>query len=51
MFSNGGFIVSSVILWKDYSKGTVIKVKNMILIWMIIGLLAFAMGGLGIGII
>jgi geranylgeranylglycerol-phosphate geranylgeranyltransferase len=51
LLSDGGFIVSSVILWKDYSKENVIKVKNMILIWMIIGLLAFTVGGLGRGII
>ncbi|MCK5402760.1 UbiA family prenyltransferase [Candidatus Bathyarchaeota archaeon] len=50
-FSDGGFIISSIILWKNYSKENVIKVKNMILIWMIIGLLAFAIGGLGRGII
>ena len=50
-FSDGGFIISSIILWKDFSKENVIKIKNMILIWMIIGLLAFAIGGLGRGII
>lgn len=49
-FSDGGFIVSSVILWKNYSKENVVKVKNMILIWMLIGLLAFAIGGLGRGV-
>jgi len=48
-FSNSGFIVSSIILLKDYSKENVVKVKNMILIWMIIGLLAFAIGGFGRG--
>jgi geranylgeranylglycerol-phosphate geranylgeranyltransferase len=49
--SDGGFIVSSIMLWKDYSKDNVVKVKNMILIWMFIGLVAFAMGGWGRGII
>jgi geranylgeranylglycerol-phosphate geranylgeranyltransferase len=50
-FSDIGFIVSSVTLWKDCSKENVRKVKNMILIWMLIGLLAFATGALSRGAI
>ena len=42
-----GFVISSVILVRDYSKENVRQVKNMILIWMLIGLLAFATGALG----
>ena len=49
LVSDGGFIISSIILWKDFTKGTVIKIKNRILIWMFIGLFAFALGGIARG--
>ena len=44
--SDLGFIASSFTLWMDYSKENAERVKNMVLLWMIIGLLAFAAGGL-----
>lgn len=39
-----GFVASSFILLYDYSKESAMKVKNMVLVWMFIGLLAFVAG-------
>jgi len=46
VISDLGFITSSIILWKDYSKENAKRVKNMILLWMIMALLAFTTEGL-----
>lgn len=42
-----GFIASSFILLRDYSKESAVKVKKMVLIWMLLGLLAFTAGVFG----
>ncbi len=39
-----GFAISSFILLRNYSKESAVKVKNMVLMWMGIGLLAFVAG-------
>lgn len=39
-----GFIVSSISLIKDYSRRNTKKIKNIILIWMMMGLIAFITG-------
>jgi len=41
-----GLIASSFILLKDYSKGNARKIKNAVLLWFIIGLLAFIIGAI-----
>ncbi|UCH36918.1 MAG: geranylgeranylglycerol-phosphate geranylgeranyltransferase [Candidatus Bathyarchaeota archaeon] len=41
-----GFIISAFILLRDYSKENAKKVKNMVLFWMLIALLAFLTGGI-----
>ena len=41
-----GLIVSSILLLRDYSRKNAKRVKNLILIWFITGLLAFIMGRL-----
>ncbi len=43
--SGGGFIWSSLSLLRDSSRENAKKVKNMVLAWMCIGLLAFIVGG------
>jgi len=42
-----GLTVSSFMLLKDYSRENARKVKNTILLWFIVGLLAFVIGALG----
>jgi geranylgeranylglycerol-phosphate geranylgeranyltransferase len=39
-----GFAVSSILLLKDYSRENARKIKNMVLLWFILGLLAFVFG-------
>jgi geranylgeranylglycerol-phosphate geranylgeranyltransferase len=39
-----GFAVSSFLLVKDYSRENARKIKNLVLLWFIIGLLAFVFG-------
>ncbi len=39
-----GFAISSFILLRNYSKESAVKVKNMVLMWMGVGLLAFVAG-------
>jgi geranylgeranylglycerol-phosphate geranylgeranyltransferase len=43
-----GFIVSSILLLRNYSRDNAKKVKVFVLIWMLFGLLAFLMGNIGI---
>lgn len=42
-----GFLASSFILLRDYSKESAVKVKKMILVWMLLGLIAFFTGVFG----
>ena len=42
-----GLVASSLLLLKDYSRENARKIKNIILIWFIIGLLAFVAGAIG----
>jgi geranylgeranylglycerol-phosphate geranylgeranyltransferase len=39
-----GFVVSSFMLVRDYSRENARKIKNLVLLWFILGLLAFAFG-------
>jgi len=41
-----GFIYSSIMLLRDYSRENAKKIKNMVLIWFTFGLLAFMFGSL-----
>jgi geranylgeranylglycerol-phosphate geranylgeranyltransferase len=41
-----GFEASAFILLRDHSKGNALKVKRMVLLWMLLGLLAFVAGAL-----
>ena len=41
-----GFVISSVLLIKDYSRENARRTKNMVLLWFILGLLAFVFGAL-----
>jgi geranylgeranylglycerol-phosphate geranylgeranyltransferase len=41
-----GFLVSSFMLLKDFSRENARKVKNLVLLWFIFGLLAFVLGAL-----
>jgi len=41
-----GFIFSSIMLLKDYSRENARKIKNSVLLWFVIGLLAFLLGAL-----
>jgi len=43
-----GFLISSILLLRDYSKDNAKKVKVFVLIWMLFGLLAFLIGSIGI---
>ena len=43
-----GFLISSILLLRDYSKDNAKKVKVFVLIWMLFGLLAFLMSSIGI---
>jgi len=42
-----GLIASSILLIQDYSRGNAKKIKNLVLIWFLFGLLAFIAGTLG----
>jgi len=42
-----GFVASSVMLLKDYSRENARKIKNSVLLWFVIGLLAFVAGAVG----
>jgi len=42
-----GLIVSSLVLAKDHSRETARKVKKTVLLWFVVGLLAFVFGALG----
>lgn len=42
--ADAGFGASSFILLRDYSKKSALRVKRMVLIWMLLGLLAFTTG-------
>jgi len=42
-----GLVASSFMLLKDYSRENARKIKNMVLLWFIIGLLAFVAGAVG----
>ncbi|KPV64091.1 MAG: Digeranylgeranylglyceryl phosphate synthase [Candidatus Bathyarchaeota archaeon BA2] len=42
-----GLVVSSILLMRDYSEDNARKVKNLILVWFITGLLAFLAGTIG----
>jgi geranylgeranylglycerol-phosphate geranylgeranyltransferase len=41
-----GLVASAFILLKDYSKENALKVKRMVLLWMLLGLLSFVAGAL-----
>ena len=41
-----GLVVSSVLLLLDSSRENARKIKNLVLVWFIIGLVAFLMGAL-----
>jgi geranylgeranylglycerol-phosphate geranylgeranyltransferase len=45
ILADGGFIWSSVMLLRDHSKENARKVKRRVLVWMLLGLLAFIIGG------
>jgi len=47
ILTDAGLIASSVSLLRDYSRENARKVKNLILVWLIIGLLAFIAGTFG----
>lgn len=42
-----GLVASSLLLLKDYSRENAKKIKNIVLLWFIIGLLAFVAGAIG----
>jgi len=42
-----GLVASSILLLRDYSRGNARKIKNMVLLWLSIGLLAFIAGAVG----
>jgi 4-hydroxybenzoate polyprenyltransferase len=42
-----GLIVSSLMLANDHSRETARKVKKTVLLWFVVGLLAFVFGALG----
>lgn len=44
--SDMGFVASAFILLNDYSKENALKVKRMVLLWMLLGLLSFVAGAL-----
>ncbi|MEM3783497.1 MAG: geranylgeranylglycerol-phosphate geranylgeranyltransferase [Candidatus Bathyarchaeia archaeon] len=44
--TNAGLIASSIKLWRDYSRENARKVKNQILVWFLVGLIAFLVGSL-----
>jgi len=42
-----GLVASSLLLLKDYSRESARKIKNIVLLWLIFGLLAFVAGAVG----
>lgn len=46
LVTDAGFAVSSVFLLKDYSRENARRIKNLVLLWFILGLLAFVFGAL-----
>ena len=42
-----GLVTSSILLLRDYSRENARKIKNMVLIWLAVGLLAFVAGAVG----
>jgi len=42
-----GLVASSILLVRDYSRDNARKIKNMVLIWLAVGLLAFVAGAVG----
>jgi geranylgeranylglycerol-phosphate geranylgeranyltransferase len=46
ILADAGFIWSSIMLLRDYTKENAKKVKRRVLAWMLIGLLAFIVGGI-----
>lgn len=46
LISDAGFIYSSISLLRNSSRENSMRVKNLILIWMMLGLVAFVIGGL-----
>lgn len=44
LVTNFGLVGSSVLLLKDYSRDNSRRIKNMFLLWFIIGLLAYIFG-------
>jgi len=47
VFTDLGLIASSILLLRDYSRDNARKIKNMVLFWLAIGLLAFIAGAVG----
>jgi geranylgeranylglycerol-phosphate geranylgeranyltransferase len=47
VFTDLGLVASSVLLLKDYSRDNARKIKNMVLYWLALGLLAFIAGAVG----
>jgi geranylgeranylglycerol-phosphate geranylgeranyltransferase len=46
-FTDLGLMASSVLLLRDYSRDNARKIKNMVLYWLALGLLAFIAGAVG----
>jgi geranylgeranylglycerol-phosphate geranylgeranyltransferase len=46
LVTDAGLVVSSFFLLRDYSRETARKIKNLVLLWFITGLLAFVFGAL-----
>ncbi|HYB93319.1 MAG TPA: hypothetical protein VED00_04190, partial [archaeon] len=40
-----GIIASSILLMKNYSRANAKRIKNLVLIWMLVGSIAFIVGG------
>jgi geranylgeranylglycerol-phosphate geranylgeranyltransferase len=47
VFTDLGLVASSVLLLRDYSRDNARKIKNMVLFWLALGLLAFIAGAVG----
>jgi geranylgeranylglycerol-phosphate geranylgeranyltransferase len=47
VFTDLGLIASSVLLLRDYSRDNARKIKNVVLFWLALGLLAFIAGAVG----
>lgn len=44
--TDAGLVISAFILFRDYSRKNALKVKKMVLLWMVIGLISFVAGAL-----